>query len=145
MSKRHGFNSVGESYSGVRVERERFCQPHKDDGRTRQEFRDECDINYLMDGYERTGVLSHINALPPQYFDASDVPDLAESLAIYDRAQVAFMTLPAKVRAEFDNDPLQFVAYAENPANIEQMRNWNLAPRAPVPDSTPPVAPASEE
>lgn len=135
--KHQGTNACGEPYSSAYVARKPVQQPHADDGRTRQEFAEECDINVLMAGYERSGIISHINPLPPQYFDASNLPDLAESLAIYDQAQTAFMTLPASVRATFDNDPLKFVEYAENPANLEQMRDWNLAPRPPVPDAAP--------
>jgi len=60
------------------------------------------------------------------------------------------MSLPATVRRDFDNDPMQFIAFAENPENLDKMREWKLAPPKPlapapqevriVPDPEPPVA-----
>ncbi len=100
---------------------------------TRQEFADECDINKLMAQYEKTGILpSSTNPGQPQYLDVSDIPDLAEAHAILQEATAAFMRLPATVRRDFDNDALTFVKFAENPDNIEKLREWKLAPPLPV-------------
>jgi Chlamydia-phage Chp2 scaffold (Chlamy_scaf) len=68
----------------------------------------------------------------PVYLDVSDVPDLMGAHALIAAAESAFMTLPASVRREFDNDPIRFVEYAQDPANLDQMRAWKLAPPAPV-------------
>jgi len=96
---------------------------------TRQEFAEESDINFLMARYERSGVWPlPPNDHVPQYLDVSNVPDLMTAMKVLHAAEEAFMTLPAKVRREFDNDPVQFVAFAENPDNLDQMREWNLAP-----------------
>ncbi|QCQ84804.1 internal scaffolding protein [Blackfly microvirus SF02] len=127
-----GVNSQGEPIRSFYVEHDDYATLVADDGMTRQEFADECDINVLMATYERSGVINHFNASPPQYLDVSAVPDLAQSLAIVDAAQTAFMTLPATARREFDNDPVKFIAYAEDPANLGRMREWGLAPPAPA-------------
>ena len=96
--------------------------------RTRQEFADECDINVLMRKFEATGVVSHVNERQPMYLDLSDgVPDLATALDIVREANLAFMSLPARARAEFDNDPVKFVAFAQDPENMQQMVDWGLA------------------
>lgn len=99
---------------------------------TRQEFAEECDINTLMDRYEKSGVISHVNRAQPKYFDMTVMPDLREALDMMRDASIAFSSLPAKVRREFDNDPQQFVDYAQNPENIDRMREWGLAPPPPV-------------
>jgi len=115
---------------------------------TRQEFADECDINVLMRKYEATGVLPPLNGATPQYLDVSQVPDLALALDIVDRATTAFMALPASVRREFDNDPVKFVSFAENEANIDKMREWGLAPKpevVPVPSEPAPAAGATAD
>ncbi|AXH77494.1 MAG: internal scaffolding protein [Microviridae sp.] len=126
---------------------------HKDDfSRTRQEFADECDINNIMDRYDATGVISHVDQRTPMYIDVSDVPDLQSALRVLDEAQRAFMSLPAKVRKEFDNDVHEFVSFAENGENLAKMREWGLAPPEKVPDppmrvevvTPPPPAKASE-
>ncbi|QCQ84702.1 internal scaffolding protein [Blackfly microvirus SF02] len=132
---KQGVNSHGEPIRDVYVEHDPYETAVADDGMTRQEFADECDINVLMAQYERTGVLSHINMGTPQYLDVSDVPDLREALAAVDAAQVAFMTLPASVRREFDNDPVKFVEFAQDPANLPRMREWGLAAPERVPDA----------
>jgi hypothetical protein len=100
---------------------------------TRQEFAAECDINNLVDSFQKTGIFpSSVNPGEPRYLDVSDVPDLQQAHAILQEATAGFMSLPAIVRRDFDNDPLKFIAFAENPENIEKMREWKLAPPAPV-------------
>lgn len=100
---------------------------------TRQEFADECDINKLMQKYETTGILpSNTNSAQPRYLDVSNVPDLMQAHAILNDATTSFMALPATVRRDFDNDPIKFIHFAENPENLEKLREWKLAPPAPV-------------
>lgn len=114
---------------------------------TRQEFSEECDINTIMARYEQTGVVSHVNPREPMYVDFTVLPaDLAGTLAQLKLGEDAFMSLPAVVRREFDNNAIDFVAFASDPANLEQMREWGLAPpaepAAPAPSAPPVAAPA---
>ena len=108
-----------------------------DDGLTRQEFADECDLNVLMARYEKTGLLpQHPNARPV-YGDFADLPTFQEAQHIIMAASDAFASLPARVRKEFDNDPAKFVEFASDPQNVDQMRSWGLAkpldaPSAPL-------------
>lgn len=127
-----GVNSDGQYIRDVYVEHEPVDLICADDGMTRQEFKDECDINVLMATYERNGSLNHFNRMSPQYLDVTDVPDLPRAIAMMEAAETAFMTLPASVRREFDNSAVNFVAFAENPANLDRMRGWGLAPPAPT-------------
>lgn len=147
----HGTNSDGELLSSAYIDRSGCSDPSFGldcsnlPSLTRQEFADECDINILMDKYEKTGIISHINPRSPQYLDLSDVPDLQTAHQIIQDATREFMALPATTRASFDNDPMKFVQFAENPDNIEKMREWGLAapakeePKAP-PSDAPPAA-----
>lgn len=134
-----GVNHNGEDLSSMYVDHEPALYGTDSGGPslTRQEFADDCDINTLMSQYERTGVLNHYNQAQPRYLDVSAVPDLASALIAVDEAKTAFMTLPASVRRDFDNDPVKFVEFAENPDNIEKLREWKLAP--PIPEPTPPM------
>lgn len=102
--------------------------------RTRQEFAEECDINTIMARYETHGVISHVNQREPMYIDLDNIPDLQAALDILETATASFMTLPAKVRKEFDNDPHQFIAFAEDPASLPKLREWGLALPEKVPD-----------
>lgn len=96
---------------------------------TRQEFADECDVNLLMKRYDVVGGgMPPAPGSVPMYIDFTSKPDnLMDALAMMKSAETAFMTLPASVRKEFDNDPLRFVEYAENEANLPRMREWGLA------------------
>lgn len=132
-----GFNAQGVEMYSVYVEKEHPGHDFSKDGRTRQEFADECDINILLARYEKSGVLTHYSQVEPVYMDLSEVPDLQASLAAMREAERAFMTLPATVRREFDNDAVKFVEFAQNPENIDQMREWKLAP--PKPEEPKPV------
>jgi phage internal scaffolding protein len=84
---------------------------------TKQSFSDECDINVIMARYEKTGVLSSENPISPSYGDFTDVVDYDESLRIVMDADEAFMSLPAKVRARFQNDPSEVIEFVRDPAN----------------------------
>lgn len=111
---------------------------------TRQEFAEDADINVLMARFPNSGILPPLVA--PEYVDFTQVPgDLMSQLEVFDRAAAAFMTLPAQVRKEFENNPHAFVSFAVDPVNLEQMRTWGLAPPAEVPDAPrePPLAPAA--
>lgn len=104
--------------------------------RTRQEFAEECDINTIMARYDATGVISHVDQREPVYMDFTEIPDdLQGVLAQLSAGTEAFMTLPAAVRKEFDNDPHQFLQFAANPEHLERMREWGLAEPEKAPDA----------
>lgn len=138
-----GINSDGEPISSAYVHRDEAELSHPAvvvdcsnlPSLTRQEFAGECDINALMAQYEKTGLLPQaaVNRSEPRYLDVSDVPDLQSALFLLSEATNAFMALPAITRREFDNDPVKFIEYAENPDHIDRLREWGLAPPKPVP------------
>lgn len=130
---------MNQKLYSMAVPHERVRTPVGKVSMTRQEFAADSDINVLMARYEKTGVwpLSHPGR-EPKYLDLSDVPDFHSAMQLVIEAQEAFMLLPAAARREFDNDAGKFVAFAEDPANLERMREWGLAPPAPeVPHSGP--------
>jgi hypothetical protein len=73
------------------------------------------------------------------YVDFVTAPkDLLGYLALMQEAEVAFMSLPAGVRREFENDAVKFVDFASDPENLPQMRTWGLAPMPAVaPEAAP--------
>lgn len=132
------------------VEHDRVALSTPGPSMTRQEFQAECDINQIMRRYEKTGVISHVARRVPQYLDVSETPDLQSALNMLERATEAFMSLPANVRKRFDNDPSEFVKFASDVKNLDQMREWGLAPpRETLPEAASPLesggkAPAGE-
>lgn len=138
----HGTNSDGEPLSSMYVEKDGSNPSFSLDcsnlpSLTRQEFADDANINTIMAQYEKSGVISHINTTPPAYLDVSDVPNLANAIQLIRDSETAFMTLPAKTRLEFDNDPVKFIDWAQNPDNIDKLREYGLA--EPLPIDPPPT------
>lgn len=110
---------------------------------TRQEFAEECDINVIMSRYEKTGVISHVSQREPLYLDLTGIPDFRTAMDMMNDAEKAFLSLPAQVRKDFDNDARNFVDFASDPANLDKMREYGLAP--PAPQEPPQAAPVKAE
>jgi len=106
---------------------------------TKQEFQHECDINNVIKSFSTTGMFKHVSARAAQgeYQDLPDSFDFQNSLHEVQRAREAFMTLPAKLRSRFGNDPSEFLAFTHNPENLDELRSLGLAKPAPLPP--PPV------
>lgn len=113
-------------------------------GRTRQEFRDECDVNILMKRYQRTGVLPGDPA-SMRYGDFSSLPDFMEAMNTVARANEAFAALPAHVRKRFGNDPGEYVDFVADPKNIDEVRKLGLAKAVEVPSEAPTAPMAGAE
>lgn len=134
----NGIVSFGSAY----VQHDPVDLSFPDDGMTKQEFAEECDLNALMARYQRTGVLPQSDKRP-MYGDFSNLPDFMAAQEILLAATEAFNALPAVVRRQFDNDPAQFVAFAEDESNIDQLRVWGLAkPLDPPVEAVEPAEPA---
>lgn len=98
---------------------------------TRQEYKDDCDINNIMSRFA-SGELPDFNraADTGEYFDFTSVPsDLMSSLNIAQQAGESFNSLPAEVRREFDNDAFKFAKFASDKGNLPKMQQWGLAPK----------------
>jgi phage internal scaffolding protein len=95
---------------------------------TKQEFVRECDVNNVIKQYKTSGMVSHINAKAAQgaYTDLPDSVDFQESLHTIMVAEKAFMTLPAKVRDRFGQDPAEFLAFLSNPENADEARKLGM-------------------
>ena len=116
---------------------------------TRQSSKDECDINRIMRKFEKTGILEHRNTFEGSYGDFTDTPqDYHEAIQQVMDAQDMFMSLPAKVRRQFGNDPAEYLDFVADPQNADRMVELGLATRPPAaPDVVEPPKPkkASEE
>jgi len=126
----------GKPVSGVAIPHDRVQVDFVDAvSMARQEFADECDVNSIMARYEKTGVFPFNEAAAPRYLDCSEIPDFQTAQQVVIDANAAFMSLPAHVRREFENDAAKFVDYACDPENLGQMREWGLAPPEKAPDA----------
>lgn len=101
---------------------------------TKQAHKDECDINRIMAKYQKTGVITHVAKYAMEYGDATDI-DYQTALNTVIEAQRMFADLPSSVRRKFDEDPAEFLAFVQNPENVEEMRELGLVdvPEDPIP------------
>lgn len=126
-------------------------------GRTKQEFKNECDINYMLATYQRTGIMPPVNPNLANYGDFSTVPDFHAALNQVKEAEIAFAALPSGVRSRFKNDPgelIDFLSDPENNAEAVEMGLMDPPPRQPgeeppaspepSPDPTPEPAPSPD-
>lgn len=93
----------------------------KDKSLALQSAKDECDVNVIMKKYEKSGLITHMNTFEGFYADVSAVPSLADAFHVVEAASAQFMELPADLRARFENDPEQYLAFVMNPDNRDEM------------------------
>ena len=137
MFRKSTFNCVGESM-------------------TQQNFRDECSIDTIMKRFEKTGIIDHVAAVEGSYGHFLEAPvDYHTAMNIVVEAQEMFMTVPAKIRERFGNDPGAFLAFVEDPENEDELVKLGLAnarrpepapgPVEPAPAPTPQAPPSTPE
>lgn len=128
------------------------CQAAKD-GRTKQEFAKDCDVNEILKRCLQLGLppLSADGQAAlawPDGADATGIGSFTEAMNRVKAAEDAFMQLPANVRSEFDNDPAKLIAFVQDDRNRDRAIELGLVakppvePVAPVPAPTAPVVPA---
>lgn len=80
---------------------------------TKQSEAEACDINNIMKRYEQTGLLPDSNGRQPTFADFSTMETYQEAMNIVSQANSSFHSLPAEIRARFQNDPAQFLGFVE--------------------------------
>ena len=91
-----------------------------------QGFKDDTDINVLLERFKVTGQMPQSVVLPT-YGDFSGVVDFRTANDAINRARNAFMDLPADVRSRFSNDPQIFLEFCSNPDNKDELVRLKLA------------------
>lgn len=110
---------------------------------TDESFAEECDTNYILEKFRRTGQVTHLAKSQGVFADVSSVDDLLPSLTKIKEAEDAFLKYPAEVRRRFDNDVVKLLRYLEDPANDAEAIKLGL--RAPLPDVGPAATPAENK
>jgi len=91
-------------------------------GKTKQEFKDDVDINRIIARYRKTGQVTGQFRSPGSgaNLDLSTSIDFKQAQNVLIRARNQFAGLSAEVRKRFDNDPANFLAFMEDPKNVEE-------------------------
>lgn len=91
-----------------------------DKSRTKQNFKDLCDINLVVKRWLKSGQMPQADMSGLQYGDFtgdSDFMSLSNKLI---RAEQSFMSLPAQTRKRFDNDPAQLLSFIADRSNFDE-------------------------
>ena len=122
--------------SGVAYEEPSLAQQH---------FKDECDINNILRQFNVTGMLPE-QPLSPRYGDFTGISDYKTALDRVIAADEEFMSLPANIRARFDNDANNLIEFLDNEENraeavelglLEPTEDLSTAPAVEVSTPTP--------
>jgi len=100
----------------------RLIQPTYKDGRTKQSFKDETDIQKILHRAQKAGTMSHLDKYEGTYGDFSDF-DFLEATIQLTKGREVFDALPSELRNEFNQSPAEFFRYVNNPANAEKLRD----------------------
>lgn len=100
------------------------------ESRTKQSFKDECDINNVVSRWMKSGIAgSSFNASTGSFLDVSNVPDYHTAMNVVLNAQRLFSELPSVVRERFKNDPGEYLRFMDDPNNTEEAIKLGLAVR----------------
>lgn len=93
---------------------------------TQQQFKEDSDINTIVDRFMKSGVLpTPVNM--PQYVDYEGIFDFQSAMNVVRQADESFMRLDAKIRARFNNSPQEFLEFFGNPDNVDEAIRLGLA------------------
>ncbi len=110
---------------------------------TRQSEAKATNINTIVAQYDKTGLLPQTGR-EALYADVADAPDYRTALDLIRNADELFMTIPAAVRARFDNEPAVFLDWTSDPDNRDEMVEMGLLEKPVTPAVTPVVEPVDE-
>lgn len=88
----------------------------KDATLAQQQFKEETDINTIVERFGLTGELPR-DLRTPTNADVWQVQNLQEAMNVVTHARETFMQMPANVRSTFDNDPAKFIDFVSDEDN----------------------------
>lgn len=109
--------------------------------RTKQYMKDQCDINFILKQYMKTGVIAHQNLRQGEYGEFAAI-DFHQAMNLVAEAREMFETVPAHIRKQFGNDPGAFLDFVLDEKNLPAMREMGLA-RPVEASETPPGTPSA--
>lgn len=103
---------------------------------TVQDFRDEVDVNHIVDRFMKTGQLSHVNQNPGSYVDQFAMPqDLMSAKQFVQDAADNYDSLNRKLKNRFKS-PLELIDFLQNPKNQKEAQELGLLPQTMTTQTT---------
>lgn len=130
--------SITDVLTPNRRNRTRLQTFNSDPTRTKQSFKDECDINLMIARWRRSGEISHLGGARGHYGDFSDATDYQDAVNAVQDAQASFMELSSEIRSRMNNDPAQLMLFLSDPNNIDEAEELGLVEKRPQPPTPTP-------
>ncbi len=108
-----------------------FFTPCVGESRAKQSFAKECDINFIMARYQKSGAVTHVNRHGADYGFATSL-DFAESMRVVIKGQEMFDDLPSSIRSRFGNQPGAFLEFVQEEENYDEMVELGLIEKPEV-------------
>lgn len=125
--------------------------PCTGESKTRQEFKDECDIHKKLELWRRAGINPLADASPGIYGDFYHLPEAEDFLAatkIVSHLTDAFSMLPGVLRQQLGNNPENLIHWLSDPENRSRAVEYGILDEpdpGPTIDAAPPEPnPAAE-
>lgn len=100
-----------------------------------QQFREECDINTIVRRFGLTGKVP-VGFAMPRVGDFTQVGDFHEAMNAIVEAEQAFLQVPGELRARFNHDPQQLMAFLEDPSKRDEATELGFFKKPDVPRET---------
>lgn len=97
-----------------------------DEQRTKQSFRDQCDINALVERHRQTGLIDHTNHRQPLYGDFTQSTDLKTHLDEVNLAKSEFDSLSSSVRALCNHSPVKLLELLATEEGCDSLKEAGL-------------------
>lgn len=101
------------------------------ESKVQEQFADACQTDTIIRKYNAMGVNPFIAAGGSQYLDTTEIPSFVCAQNAQVKVKEYFDGLPADIRLEFNNDPMQFAEVVSDPRNADYLREIGVL--APLP------------
>lgn len=101
------------------------------ESKVQEQFADACQTDTIIRKYNMMGVNPFIAAGGSQYLDTTQIPSFVVAQNAQIKVKEYFEGLPADIRLEFNNDPMQFAEIVSDPRNSDYLREIGVL--APLP------------
>lgn len=92
------------------------------ESKVQEQFADACQTDTIIRKYNTMGVNPFIATGSSQYLDTTQIPDFFVAQNAQVKVKEFFEGLPADIRLEFNNDPMQFAEVVSDPQNEDYLR-----------------------
>lgn len=114
-------------------------------GRTKQSFRDECNIQTILKKYQQGLPIDTGSLQGEQFGDFTNMGDFTTAQRRIRVAQESFQALPSKIRSRFHNEPGELLDFMNDEENREEAQRMGLIPTPEPKREIVPSVPITQE